>query len=123
MSPSPIRLYGIPNCDTVKKARKALADAGHEVVFIDVKKQALDAPTLKGWMQTLGWEALVNRRGTTWRGLSAAQQGAVVDAASACVALQENPSLMKRPVVEWPDGAVTVGYDAPAWAPRLQARA
>ena len=112
-------LYGIANCDTVKKARAFLTENGAAYAFWDYKKHGVPAEKLTGWLDALGWEALVNRRGTTWRGLSGAQKNAVHDNASARAALLEYPALMKRPLVVWgnTDGApVTVGFDASSWA-------
>ena len=76
-------LDGIPNCDTVKKARAFLAERGIEHGFHDYKKQGVPAAELDRWLAELGWEALLNRRGTTWRQLDAARQAKVTDAASA----------------------------------------
>jgi arsenate reductase-like glutaredoxin family protein len=69
-------------------------------------------------MKAAGWERLVNRQGTTWRKLDDALREATVDAASARKLMLEQPSVIKRPVVEWSDGAVTVGFDAADWAAR-----
>ena len=113
-----ITLYGIPNCDTVKKARQWLADAGREVVFHDFKKAGVPAERLPGWVQAVGWERLLNRQGTTWRKLDASLQAQVVDATSARALMLAQPSVIKRPVVEWPDGTVTVGFSAADWAGR-----
>jgi arsenate reductase (glutaredoxin) len=113
-----ITLYGIPNCDTVKKARQWLAEAGREVVFHDFKKAGVPAERLPAWVQAVGWERLLNRQGTTWRKLDAGQQALVVDAASAQALMRAQPSVIKRPVVEWPDGQVTVGFSAADWAGR-----
>ncbi|MFT3815504.1 MAG: ArsC family reductase [Acidovorax sp.] len=111
-----IILYGIPNCDTVKKARAWLAGRGVDYQFHDFKKQGVPADRLPGWMAAVGWDKLVNRQGTTWRKLDAAAQAAVTDAASAAALMQTQPSVIKRPVVEWAGGAVTVGFDAERWA-------
>jgi Spx/MgsR family transcriptional regulator len=118
-----VRLYGIPNCDTVKKARTWLADQGLEAVFWDFKKQGVPAAELATWANALGWEPLVNRKGTTWRKLDAATLQAVVDAASAMQLMQSQPSVIKRPVVCWPDGSVSVGFDAGVWAQRVAGKA
>ncbi len=121
MSTPAITLYGIPNCDTVKKARRWLADNGLEHQFHDFKKQGVPADRLQGWIGAVGWEKLVNRQGTTWRKLDAAQQAAVMDAASASALMENLPSVIKRPVVEWagqPDREVSVGFDAAAWNER-----
>jgi Spx/MgsR family transcriptional regulator len=108
----PITLYGIPNCDTVKKARAWLDARAAAYTFHDYKKQGVPQPDLQRWMAELGWEALVNRKGTTWRQLDEATRAKVVDAASAQVLLSAQPSAIKRPVVRWNDGRVTVGFEA-----------
>ena len=110
-------LYGIPNCDTVKKARTWLDAQGVAYAFHDFKKAGVP-PQLDHWLAQLGWEAVLNRKGTTWRKLDAAQQAAGHDAASAAALLRAAPSAIKRPVVEWDDGAVTVGFAPEAWAAR-----
>ena len=112
-------VYGIPNCDTVKKARSWLSEQGITYQFHDFKKQGVPAERLPQWMQAVGWEKLLNRQGTTWRKLDAAAQAAVHDAASAADLLLQHPSAIKRPVVEWTDGAVTVGFAPDAWSQRL----
>jgi arsenate reductase (glutaredoxin) len=111
-------LYGIPNCDTVKKARAWLTEHGVEYDFHDFKKQGVPATELNGWLKAVGWETLVNRKGTTWRKLDEATRAAVVDVASAKALMLANASVIKRPVVQWADG-VTVGFNAEAWASRL----
>ncbi|AEG92150.1 ArsC family reductase [Ramlibacter tataouinensis] len=115
-----IVVYGIPNCDTVKKARQWLAGRGVEHRFHDFRKDGVPGERLAAWVVELGWEALVNRRGTTWRKLDAADQQRVADAASARALMAREPSVIKRPVVEW-GAATTVGFDPAAWdalAPR-----
>lgn len=116
-----VTLYGIPNCDTVKKARAWLAAQGVEVRFHDFKKAGVPAERLALWMDAVGWEKLLNRQGSTWRKLDAAAQAAVVDAASAAALLVREPSAIKRPVVEWGRGtpAITVGFAADDWQRRL----
>lgn len=94
-----LTLYGIPNCDTVKKARSWLADHGIDATFHDFKKQGLDAATVDGWLAGADWQSLVNRKGTTWRKLDPAAQAAVVDAASAAALMLATPSVVKRPVL------------------------
>lgn len=118
MTGGPIVLFGIPNCDTVKKARAWLTGQGVEVRFHDFAKSGVPVDRLAVWLAALGWEAVLNRRGTTWRKLPEADRDAVVDASSAARLIVVWPSLVKRPVVEWPDGRVTVGFDAAAWAAR-----
>ncbi len=113
-----ITLYGIPNCDSVKKARAWLAERGAPVAFHDFKKQGVPGERLARWIEAVGWQRLVNRQGTTWRRLDAAAQAAVQDATSAAALLTREPSAIKRPVVEWPDGRVTVGFAPDDWAGR-----
>jgi len=110
-----VTLYGIPNCDTVKKARAWLDGQGVAYQFHDFKKAGVPPDRLAGWSRAVGWEKLVNRQGTTWRKLDAAQQAEVRDEASARALMLAQPSVIKRPVVEWPGGATTVGFDAGAW--------
>jgi arsenate reductase (glutaredoxin) len=113
-----ITVYGIPNCDTVKKARSWLAGHGVEHQFHDFKKQGVPEPELDRWLDAVGWETLVNRKGTTWRGLGEALHATVVDTASARTLMLQHASVIKRPVVEWANGAVTVGFSAADWADR-----
>jgi arsenate reductase (glutaredoxin) len=110
-----VMLYGIPNCDTVKKARDWLTAHGVAHEFHDFKKQGLPLPQLNQWIAAAGWEKLLNRRGPTWRKLDAATQASVVDAVSAIAVMTANSSVIKRPVVQWPGGQITVGFDAEAW--------
>ena len=113
-----IILYGIPNCDTVKKARAWLSGHGRDHRFHDFKKQGVPPEELARWTQAAGWEKLLNRKGTTWRQLDAAVQAAVVDAASAESLMRAHPSVIKRPVLDWGDD-LTVGFEAAAWAARV----
>ena len=114
-----ICVYGIPNCDTVKKARAWLTEQGLAHEFHDFKKQGVPADKLALWMQAVGWDKLTNRQGTTWRKLPPETQASVMDAASAQAVLQANPSVIKRPVVEWADGRITVGFKADTWQAAL----
>lgn len=118
---APITLYGIPNCDTVKKARAWLAEREVEVHFHDFKKQGVPRAHLERWIAAAGWEKVLNRQGTNWRKLDAAAQAGVHDAASAAELLMQQPSAIKRPVVEWSAraGDVTVGFSPDDWARRL----
>jgi Spx/MgsR family transcriptional regulator len=113
-----ITVYGIANCETVKRARAWLEAQGVPHTFHDFKKQGLGTAQLDHWLDALGWEALLNRRGTTWRLLDEASRAAVTDAASARALMLAKPSVIRRPVVEWGD-AVTVGFDPSDWAARL----
>ena len=109
-----ITVYGIPHCDTVKKARAWLADHGIAYAFHDYKKQGVPLARLDDWMRQLGWEALLNRKGTTWRKLDAERQASIQDAASARDLMVTQPSVIRRPVLEHP-GGVLVGFDADEW--------
>jgi Spx/MgsR family transcriptional regulator len=111
-------LYGIPNCDTVKRARDWLATHGVAHDFHDFKKAGVPADHLQAWVDAAGWERVLNRKGTTWRKLDPALQASVVDATSAQALMREQASVIKRPVVEWADGRITVGFDADDWASR-----
>ena len=110
-------LYGIPNCDTMKKARKWLADNGIEYAFHDFKKLGLEANKLQQWIDAVGWETLLNRRGMMWRKLDD-QSRANIDAASATRVMLETPSIIKRPVLEH-DGEVQVGFKPEDYAQRF----
>lgn len=113
-------LYGIPNCDTVKRARAWLDAHALPYHFHDFKKAGVPGEALDRWLAAVGWETLVNRRGTTWRGLDESTRASVVDAASAHRVLTAHPSLIKRPVVEWNGTTnVTTGFDASAWESRV----
>ena len=107
-----ITVYGIPNCDTVKKARAWLADRGLQAAFHDFKKQGVPAALLPVWLAAFGRDKLINRAGTTWRKLDEATRVAVVDDAAAIALMQAEPSVIKRPVVQWPDGHWTLGFGA-----------
>jgi len=109
-------LYGIPNCDTVKRARSWLDEHGIAYRFHDFKKEGVPEAELNEWLKSPGWDALVNRRGTTWRRLDEATRASVIDAPSARAVLLANPSLIKRPVVQWGSThGVTAGFDADQW--------
>ena len=94
-----ITLYGISNCDTVKKARQWLEQQGIDYQFHDLRRDGLTAPMLEQWEQQLGWEQLLNRRSTSWKQLPAATREQI-DRQSALVALLDHPTLVKRPVLD-----------------------
>jgi arsenate reductase len=104
----PIVVFGIPNCDSVKKALRSLSNAGLEHTFHDFKKQGLDNSLLETWFAQVGWEALLNRKGSTWRQLSDAEKALAVDAKGVSHLMLLKPTLIKRPVVVR-KGRVTVG--------------
>ena len=105
-------LFGIQNCDTVKKARASLLENGIEHSFHDFKKDGVPAAELQQWALTPGWQSLLNRQGTTWRKLDPLRQAQINDAASACALMLDQPSVIRRPVGVWSDGRVTVGFEA-----------
>ena len=108
-----VALYGIPNCDTVKKARKWLDEKGVGYTFHDYKKEGADPAKLREWVAAKGWETVLNRRGTTFRKLPESDK-ADLDAARAVALMEAHPSAIKRPVVEHP-GGLLVGFDAGEW--------
>ena len=109
-----MKLYGIKNCDTVKKSRKWLDEHGVDYQFHDFKKDGLQSELLFRWEQAVGWETLLNRRGTTWRKLPEDVRD-TIDAQSAHEIMLANPSIIKRPVVENGDD-VRVGFNADEWS-------
>jgi Spx/MgsR family transcriptional regulator len=119
MNAQPLILYGIPNCGTVKQARAWLDQRGVAYRFHDFKKAGVPSDSLQRWMQAVGWERVLNRQGMTWRKTDPAAQTAVTDAASAASFLSAQPGAIKRPVVEWPGGRVTVGFAPQEWAALL----
>ena len=110
-----IHFYGISNCDTVKKARAWLTDQGLTYQFHDFKKQGVPADRLPAWASAIGWDRLINRQGTTWRKLDIAKQTGAATPQGAHALASANPSIIKRPVVQWPNGDVTVGFDVTQW--------
>jgi len=111
-------MYGITNCDTVKKARKWFEAERIDYDFHDYRKDGADAGKLDDWAAELGWEVLLNRRGTTYRGLSDIDK-ANIDRAKAVRLMSQHPSLIKRPVIEH-DGGLLVGFDAAIYAAQLK---
>lgn len=103
-------LYGLPNCDTTRKAIRWLKDKKINFYFHDYKKDGISSSLLTEWMNKLPWETIVNKRGTTWKGLPSALQSAVTDAETAIPILLEYNSIIKRPIIEL-NGNLIVGYD------------
>ena len=112
-----IIFYGIPNCDTVKKARSWLDGRGIAYAFHDYKKQGADAARIAGWVEQAGWEKVLNRAGTTFKKLPEADKQ-VLDAAKAVAVMAANPSCIKRPVLEHP-GGLLVGFKPEEWEAAL----
>lgn len=95
-----LKIYGIKNCNTVKNALNWLTEHQIQFHFHDYKKDGIDLEQLENFLQKFGHEKLINRRGTTWRQLSAAEQNAVIDNKSALQLMVEKPSVIKRPIVD-----------------------
>jgi len=114
-----MKLHGIVNCDTVKKARAWLDARGIAYQWVDFRKAPPAIGDLARWCRAVGWETLLNRRGTTWRALDDAAKAAVVDERSAIALMATKPTLIKRPVVE-AAGDVIVGFSADDYAARLK---
>jgi Spx/MgsR family transcriptional regulator len=110
-----LKLYGIPNCDTVKKARVWLA--GHAIAFEfhDFKKQGLSPELAQGWLQQASWEQLINRKGLIWRGLSDAQKMAITGNAEAQQLMLDKTSVIKRPLLEQDGKLLHIGFDEAAY--------
>lgn len=108
-----VTFYGIPNCDTVKKARVWLDGQGIGYTFHDYKKQGADPVRLARWVEQAGWEKVLNRAGTTFKKLPEADRQDL-DAAKAVALMAANPSAIKRPVVEHP-GGLLVGFKEAEW--------
>lgn len=109
-----ITMYGIKNCDTIKKARTWLEGQGIAYNFHDYKALGIDAVTLRGWVDEHGWEIILNRAGTTFRALPASdKQG--IDAGKAVALMVANPSMIKRPVLDLGERRL-VGFKPDAYA-------
>ncbi len=105
-----MKLYGIANCSTVKKARQWLADRNQEIAFHDFKKAGIERGLIEHWLEKMDWQDLVNKKGTTWRQLDDAEKAAVQDTASAIELMLKKPSVIKRPVLE-SGNRIVVGFD------------
>ncbi len=110
-----IHLYGIPNCDTVKKARTWLDSQGKAYTFHDYKKEGAESDRIAGWIAVAGLDVVVNRKGTTFRALSDEDKARAASAETAPALLAANPSVIKRPVLEHA-GGILVGFKPDEWA-------
>ncbi|GGH04938.1 arsenate reductase [Parapedobacter pyrenivorans] len=113
-----MHVYGIKNCNTVKKALTWLEDNAISYTFHDFKKEGISEEKLLTWENQIGWEPLVNKRGTTWRQLSSEEQTAVIDSDSANALMQAKTSVIKRPVIE-SKGGIIVGFDESEYKAKL----
>ncbi|MGB3900439.1 MAG: ArsC family reductase [Mesorhizobium sp.] len=109
-----VTIYGIPNCDTMKKARGWLESHGVDYAFHDYRKQGLEPQRLDGWVEKLGWEVLLNKTGTTFRKLADADKENL-DAGKAKALMLANPSMIKRPVLDL-GGRLLVGFKPEIYA-------
>ena len=105
-----VKLYGIKNCDTIKKARKWLEQQNIEYQFHDYRSDGIDRDLLNGFLQTQAWDLLLNKRGTTWRTQSDEVKNSI-DQASAIALMLAHPAMIKRPVLITPT-SVQVGFKA-----------
>ncbi|HEX5338776.1 MAG TPA: arsenate reductase [Gallionella sp.] len=110
------KLYGIPNCGTVKKARVALESRGINYEFHDFKKQGVSEAMLSGWLQQVGWQKLLKKTGPTWGQLPDAVKASIVDDASALALMLEKPNVIKRPVLEHNGKVLATGFSEPDYA-------
>ena len=113
-----IHLYGVPNCDTVKKARTWLDAQSRAYTFHDFKKEGADPARVAAWIAAAGLDTVVNRKGTTFRALSDADKAATTDSHTAVALLVQQPSIIKRPIVEYP-GGILVGFKEDEWSAAL----
>jgi arsenate reductase len=109
-----LTLYGIANCDTVKKARAWLQEQGIAYAFHDYKKQGVDREALARWCSCLGWETVLNRAGTTFRGLPEADKAGLTEVKSITL-MAAQPSMIKRPILEG-EGVLMAGFKPEAYA-------
>lgn len=109
-----VHFYGIPNCDTVKKARKWCDANGVEYVFHDYKKEGANAEKLAAWVDAKGVDIVLNKRGTTFRKLDDADK-VDIDSNKAVTLMAQHPSMIKRPVAEYP-GGILVGFKEDEWS-------
>ncbi len=106
-----MKLYGIPNCGTVKKARQFLENQGIAYDFIDYKKNPLSESLLRLWLQQIGWQRLLKKTGPTWAQLPDAVKAGIVDDASAMALMLEKPNVIRRPVLEQDEKVVATGFN------------
>lgn len=106
-----MKLYGIPNCDTVKKARVWLDEHGIVYEFCDFKKNAVTEALLSGWLQQIGWQKLLKKTGPTWGQLTGAVKSSIKDDASALTLMLDKPNVIKRPVLEHKGKVLATGFN------------
>ncbi len=116
-----MKVYGIPNCNTIKKALGWLKQNKLPHEFHDYKKEGITKEKLKEWCDQLGWETVLNKKGTTWKTLSEEEKSAVKNQRAAIKLMVEKPSMIKRPVIE-NDGALLIGFDEDEYKAALKKR-
>lgn len=112
-------VYGIKNCDTVRKALNWLKANNKAFEFHDYKKEGITTEKLQSWCSQVGWENLLNRRGTTWRRLDEEIRNAVTDETQAMNVMLTNTSIIKRPVIEKDGKVLMVGFDEASYSAKL----
>jgi Spx/MgsR family transcriptional regulator len=110
-SPALFTLYGIKNCDTIKKARRFLDSQPIDYQYHDYRLNGLNDDMLQGFIDTLGWQALLNTRGTTWRKLAEEEKAAVDNAQAAKALMLAQPAIIKRPLLAAADGSMLLGFN------------
>ena len=115
-----MKVYGIPNCNTVKKATTWLTDNGFSYEFHDFKKNGITEDKLEQWCDLFGWETVLNKKGTTWRKLSTEAQSSVIDQDSAIAVMIANTSAIKRPVIEVDGKPVLISFNEEAYSATLK---
>ena len=115
-----MKLYGIPNCNTVKKARTSLEARGVVYEFHDFKKQGVTSAMLSGWLKQVGWQKLLKKTGPTWGQLPDAVKASIVDDASALALMLEKPNVIRRPVLEHKGKVLALGFDESAYEKIIQ---
>jgi len=115
-----MKVYGIPNCNTVKKATTWLTDNGFYYEFHDFKKNGITEDKLEQWCDLFGWETVLNKKGTTWRKLSTEAQSSVIDQDSAIAVMIANTSAIKRPIIEVDGKPVLISFNEEAYSATLK---
>jgi arsenate reductase (glutaredoxin) len=115
-----LKVYGIPNCNTVKKALDWLKANGISFEFHDFKKQGVTKAQLENWGKQVGWENLLNKRGTTWKTFTPEQQEAAAKKGGAFELMIQKPSVIKRPVIEHNGTVLTIGFDEKIFAEKIK---
>lgn len=112
-------IYGIKNCDTIKKSLQWMKQNKVEFQFHDYKTQGITSDKLKAWTEQTSWENLVNKKGTTWRKMDESVKASTTNAEKAIELMQENPSLIKRPIAERDGEIIAVGFKEEEWEQKM----